>query len=101
MSQSGGRKKRRGRKEEEREKDEKEEEEEGEGCCICLDPLSPAADGGGGEATSVLRCNHTLHTRCVNEWAAKAARVSPPTRAGVLILCPLCRCPMRWRLPRC
>ena len=104
VSQPGGKKKRRGSKEgagkrkseegerENEEAEEEEEEEEEEGCCICLDPLSPAADGG--EATSVLRCNHTLHTRCVNDVAAKAARVSPPTRAGVLILCPLCRpCP--------
>ena len=71
------------------------EEEEEECCCICLDPLSPA--DGGGEATSMLPCNHILHTCCLNDVATKAARVCPPTRAGVLILCPLCRRQSRWR----
>ena len=81
-------------------------EEEEEECCICFDPLLPSmaaagADGsGGGEATSVLGCcKQSLHTRCLDEVAIKAARVSAPTRAGVLILCPLCRCPTRWPLP--
>ena len=81
-------------------------EEEEEECCICFDPLLPSmaaagADGSGrGEATWVLGCcKNSIHTRCLDEVARKAARDSAPTRAGVLIVCPRCQVPMRWPLP--
>jgi hypothetical protein len=52
-------------------------------CVICLEDLLPGAEVG------VLKCSHTFHISCLEDWLNKAGRLSwkEERRAD----CPVCR----------